>query len=784
MKKISLLFSFLLSISITFAQQIPIGGWQEHLSYKNGLSVAEGNGLVYCATTSGIFSYKKSDNSMTRMSKVNGLSDIEGVVVSYNAYNNKFLIAYKNSNIDIITGSAIINIADIKRKPIIGNKAINNIYFINQYAYICCGFGIVVLDTERNEIKDTYYIGTLGAAINVRDITSDGTYLFAATDAGIYRALLSNPNLANYSSWTMINNPGSGLVLPTGIYNTITSYYGKIYTNYSKNLMSNASLEDSMFVFDGTVWTHFIPAGFSPTGSGYITYELKNNFNQLALLIDGALFTFNSSLAGTGYYSGYFSDITRAKSAVLDNSGSIWMADTKYGLVSWRPGVGYTSQYPNGPASENVLNMSLSDNQLWVAPGGYARFFVDGLYQFKDEQWNNVKSTSSAATMDTIYDFMNVLVDPNNSSIVYATTWGQGVLELNNGIPTKLNNSTNSSLSGLGLVGYNPVWTYGLAMDAYNNLWVTNSVVTNSVSRKTPSGVWNSIDFSPIIGTASIEQILIDKYDQKWITISNSGGGILVYQGNTTADPTSTNSLAKKLTTAAGNGGLPSNVVYCLAKDLDDEIWVGTDKGITVFYSPENVFSGGNFDAQQILLEQDGNVQLLLETENVLSIAVDDANRKWIGTSKSGVFLMSADGTKQIEHFDEANSPLFSNSVKSIVINHKTGEVYFGTSKGIVSYRGTSTEALDAFTDVYAFPNPVRHDYNGPIAIKGLMNNSTLKITDISGSLVYETKSEGGQAIWYGKNFKDERVSSGVYMVFCTNEDGTQKAVTKILVIN
>lgn len=782
MKKNSLVFSLLFIVTSLFAQQIPIGGWQEHLSYKNAISVAEGNGLVYCATTSGIFSFRKSDNSMTRMSKVNGLSDIEGVVVSFNPYNGKFLIAYRNSNMDLISGSVIINISDIKRKPIIGNKLINNIYFINQYAYISCGFGIVVLDTDRNEIKDTYYIGPLGSTINVSDITSDGTYLFVATDAGIYRALLSNPNLANYTSWTLINNIGSGVVLPTGIYNTITSFYGKVYTNYSKYIMTNAYIEDSMFVFDGTSWTHFIPTGFSPTGSGYITYELKKNNNQLIFVTEGAVYAFNSTLAGTGYYSGYFADATRAKAAVQDNAGFMWFADSKYGLVSYRTD-GYTYRYPNGPSSEGTLNMCISDNQLWVAPGGYDRYFIDGLYQFKEEQWNNIKTNSATVQMDSVRDFMNILVDPNNSKIVYASTWGQGVLELNDGIPSNLYNSTNSSLSGLMLPGYNPVRTFGLDIDKAGSLWITNSGVTNSLSYKTSGGTWGSLNFQPIIGTANLEQILIDKSDQKWAVVSNSGGGILVYKGNTTDAPSlSTN--AKKLTITAGNGGLPSNTVYCLAEDLDDEIWVGTDKGVAVFYSPENVFTGANFDAQQILLEQDGHVQLLLETENVLSIAVDDANRKWIGTSKSGVFLMSADGTTQIEHFDESNSPLFSNNVKSITINHKTGEVYFGTSKGLISYRGTSIEALEDFTDVYAFPNPVRHDYDGPIAIKGLMNNSTLKITDISGSLVYETKSEGGQAIWYGKNFKDERVSSGVYMVFCTSEDGLQKTVTKILVIN
>ena len=782
MKKISLLFSFLLLVSILSAQQIPIGAWQEHLSYKNAISVAEGNGLVYCLTTSGIFNFKKSDNSMTRLSKVNGLSDIEGVVVNYNPYNNKFLIAYKNSNIDIIETEQIINISDIKRKAIIGNKSINNIYFINQFAYLSCGFGIVVLDTERNEIKDTYYIGPLGGAINVMDLTSDGTYFYAATETCIYKALVSNPNLSNYTSWTNINNVATGLDLPIGMFNSVTSFYGNIYANFSKNIMTGAYGEDSLFVFDGNNWTHFIPPGFPISGSGYVCHSIKINNNQLVLVLDGSVLTYNSTLGGTGYYSGYLGDITRAKAAVLDAAGSIWFADSKFGLASWRPSIGYQYRYPNGPSSESVLNMCLKKNQLYVAPGGYAKYKIDGIYQFKEEQWYNIRSTSTAVSMDSIQDIMNVLVDPNDPKKLYATSWNFGMLELYDGQPVKLYNTTNSTLSDIDAPGYN-IWTYGLAVDEGGNLWVSNSGVSSSLCYKNTSGVWGALDFESIINKANVEQIIIDKQDQKWVVISNSGGGILVYKGNTT-DPPALGSNAKKLTTAAGNGGLPSNVVYCLAEDLDDEIWVGTDKGIAVFYSPENVFSGSNFDAQQILLEQDGQVQILLETENVLSIAVDDANRKWIGTTNSGVYLMSADGTTQIHHFDISNSPLFSNTVKSITINHETGEVYFGTNKGIISYRGTSIEALESFTDVYAFPNPVKHDYEGPIAIKGLMNNSTLKITDISGALVYEMKSEGGQAIWYGKNFKDERVSSGVYMVFCTSEDGAKKTVTKILVIN
>ena len=191
-----------------------------------------------------------------------------------------------------------------------------------------------------------------------------------------------------------------------------------------------------------------------------------------------------------------------------------------------------------------------------------------------------------------------------------------------------------------------------------------------------------------------------------------------------------------------------------------------------------------DFDAQQILVEQDGYFQYLLEAEAVISIAIDGANRKWLGTDGAGVFLMSEDGTQELEHFTIDNSPLFSNSVTSIAINHENGEVFFGTEKGIVSYRGTATGAQEVFTDVYAYPNPVRQGYNGVIAIKGLVADADVKITDLTGSLIYQTTSLGGQAIWNGMNFRGDKAQTGVYLVFATNEDGATKMVTKILFIN
>ena len=145
---------------------------------------------------------------------------------------------------------------------------------------------------------------------------------------------------------------------------------------------------------------------------------------------------------------------------------------------------------------------------------------------------------------------------------------------------------------------------------------------------------------------------------------------------------------------------------------------------------------------------------------------------------------MSADGTEQILNFNEDNSPLLSNFILAITIDQKTGDVYFGTNKGIISYRSDAIEGEGGCSDVLVYPNPVRENYDGPIAIKGLVPNGNVKITDVSGNLVYETTANGTQAIWYGKNFEGRKAQTGVYLVFSSDSDGSNTCVTKLLFIN
>jgi len=151
--------------------------------------------------------------------------------------------------------------------------------------------------------------------------------------------------------------------------------------------------------------------------------------------------------------------------------------------------------------------------------------------------------------------------------------------------------------------------------------------------------------------------------------------------------------------------------VYSIAEDREGNIWVGTNKGPVVYYDPSVIFDNEEFNGYQPEIPRNDGTQfvdLLLSTEKINAIAVDGANRKWFATEKSGVFLVSDDGKKEIHHFTEENSPLFSNNVQTLAVNDKTGEVYFGTDKGIVSYRGEATEGGDDFENVYVFPNPVR----------------------------------------------------------------------------
>jgi ligand-binding sensor domain-containing protein len=293
-------------------------------------------------------------------------------------------------------------------------------------------------------------------------------------------------------------------------------------------------------------------------------------------------------------------------------------------------------------------------------------------------------------------------------------------------------------------------------------------------------GTWRRFSFSSLVNNQFVGDLMIDSLGQKWMIVQNRVLLVARIEDGTVES-------FKLLNDQVGNGALSSSVILCMAQDQEGQIWVGTSKGISVFYSPEAILQSGstvNWDSQKIIVAQGGFNQYLLESEEVTAIYVDGANRKWLGTRNAGLFLVSANGEEQIQHFTSENSPLLSNTILSLEMNGETGELFIGTNLGICSYRTDATAGGDKFQNVYAFPNPVERGYSGPIAITGLIRDADVKITDVSGNLVFSARSNGGTAIWNGNMFSGERASTGVYLVFCTNDNGEQTNVTKILLVN
>jgi len=776
---VTLLGLLTLPLASIFAQGIGVGQWRDHLPYRTVNQTVEINGKIYAATPHSLFSYNLSDNSVERLTTISGLSDI-GIGAIASAENSDVLVvAYTNGNLDLISGNKIINVSDIKRANLTADKEIYNITFKDKIAYLSCGFGIVALDVERQEIKDTYYIGENGSFVQVNDISVDGQYIYAATQNGVYFADIASQNLTNFNSWSILN-----MTIPHKNLSNLFHLNGTLHGNYS----STTSNIDTIYTYNPNLgdWERLEAIS-----------ERENNSievlgDEVIIAHSASILRYNSSweeIDRIFTYSGN-SDSPSPLFATQTTDGSTIIGDRRQGLIISPLKNQYNSIIiqPTGPISINTYSITTQNNTVWVASGGRnaswrPRFIQDGIYIFNEEEWTYHNKLNDPG-FDQIRDILAVAVDPTDEDHLYAASMGGGVVEIRNNKIQQVYDYSNSPLDQS--QPDNPDWNWtgvtDIEFDESGNLWVTNSLVSKALKVLTPSGTWVSIDFSTLFQNPVVGDLLIDNSDYKWFILPG-GNGIVVYDDNGTLVNTS-DDRAKVLTNASGSGGLPSSTVYSIIQDQDNEIWVGTDLGIAVFYAPENIFEPGGANAQQILVNQDGYNGFLLETEIVTAIAVDGADRKWIGTESSGVFLMSSDGTDLILNFNEENSPLFSNTITTIKINDKTGEVFIGTDKGLIAYKGTATGIEYEFNEPYAYPNPVREGYDGLIAIKGLYRNSNVKITDIGGNLVYETFADGGQATWNGRDFNGNKAQTGIYLVFCASPDGAQSVVTKIMFVN
>lgn len=756
--------------SFTLAQEgVGIGHWRTHLPYRTVIDVEPVGQKVYAATEYELFYYDTEDNSINILNKVNGLSDIGISKIRYNKSQRKLFVAYTNANVDLIDAEGnITNMSEIKEKNILGNKRINNVRFDGDLAYVACGFGIVVFDLKREEVKDTYYIGNHGDAVNVTDIAFFNGDIYACSTDGVYRASKSDPHLANYSAWSFLNN----LIHPHLSYNLMESFAGKLFLNYDGGFNS-----DTLFVFDGNRWSYFNKQDVSQK------FELRAYDDYLVMTnrYDVVVFDTNMNQTAQIYLPG---GTIQPLSTAIDNYGVYWIGDSKRGLIRTSDGWNNMDVLPNGTASKNVFQLQSCGEQVWIATGGYAanwskRYLKDGVARFNG-MWD-IFDAGSIPEIDSYSDFICTATYPNDPSVTYVGTWGDGLLKLKDGQLVEVYNTDNSTL------GY---WTSdpsktlisGLAFDSRGNLWVANSGATNLLSMMEPNGDWHSFNLGGSLGGIDIGTLVIDNNDYKWII--RRGGEVIVFNDNGTFDTSSDDQVAT-LNSATGNGAL-SGSVNCIAVDRSSNVWFGTSGGPCYISDSKKIFSGSNFDAtKRRVPRNDGTDQydFLFDGSNVLSMAVDGSNSLWFGL-ETGVYLVEQDrNSTQLQYFNTDNSPLLENGVITMAID-SNGEVFFGTASGIISYRAQATPPSPDVSDVVAYPNPVYQGYQGYVGIKGLVENSLVRITTVDGAFVTQLMSEGGQAVWDCTTIDGRKVEPGVYFIFTSTKNGTDRLATKILILN
>jgi Two component regulator propeller len=745
---------------IVMAQAVAIEQWREHLSFNQAYKLSVLGGNLFCTVPAAVFSID-SNNEVQRYHKINTLNDVGVQTIASDAATNQLIIAYNNSNIDILKGNKVLNITAIKNAAISGDKKINSFYVTGGKAYAAAGIGIFVIDLTRYEVSNTYIIGAAGNTVNVNAVTADANFLYAATTEGLKKVAVAGINQADYKNWQLVS--GTNGLQP-----------GPVATVLTNNNAIIAQRADSLFILNNNNWQLLYADGWriinATASAGKIVLCQQNGINYRVTVI-----TNTGSVESVVQHP----KIAAPQQAVFFNNG-LWLADAVNGLLSIN-GSNVTALQPNSPAGKVQGGLTIKQEVLWAASGTVTANFTNtfngtGLYQLVNNEWKNINATVIPA-MDSLYDFNTVAMDPEDQS-VWAGSFGGGLCNIksNNSIQVfKQNSFIEPSLA-------NPSFyrVAGLAFDNNHNLWITNYGAANNLVVKKADGSWKKIAVPYALTENAVAQIVTDDFNQVWIR-SPKNNGLICYNSGSSIDNIADDRW-KLFRAGKGNGNLPDNNVLCIAKDKNNFIWVGTAKGIGIIPCAQQLFTNNSCEAVLPIVQQDNFAGYLFRDEEVQCIAVDGANRKWVGT-KNGVWLLSEDAEKIIYRFTQSNSPLLADDVLNITIDEKNGDVYFATANGLCSFRSTATEARVTENEVLVFPNPVPPGYNGTIAIRGLPENSIVKITELNGRLVHQTRSLGGQAVWNGKNYKGQTISTGVYLVLVSNESRQDKLVSKIVFI-
>lgn len=751
---------FIFISTIIFAQQ---GQWKGYFSFNDIKAMSPGNQDIRVAAQNAYFQFKPNTGETTKITPIDGLAGLEITAFHYSSTFNKTILGYGNGLIQVVDEGTkeVLNRIDITNRPGISlnRRKVNHFSERNGFLYIACDFGIVVFNLQTNLFGDTFFMGNGGAETRVIDTTIIGNFIYAnSAEFGLKSANLNNTNLIDFNNWSSLGN----------FFKRITTFQNQLMAlGYDNNLYRfNGSTFQIVQSFGAVNVFDFQPSETRLTiTSENIVYLLNQNLNTVLQVNVNQITDFESVFTTAHFFNNSLFIGSRDKGAIL-------LADLGVSNLS------YIS--PDGPLRNKVwaVKHSPSFNDLWLCFGeisGDYNPFTFGLTQYgvskrRNGQWTNIPF-SNLLNARAIVD---IAVNPLDENQVYFASYIDGLLKVENDVGTVLYNNINSSylLHPNQFVGFR---IHSLAFDRNNNLWSTISIPIEDrgIHVLRANGQWQGFTMDNILGGFELasNKSVVDRNGTYWISDRK---GLLGF--NPTANPR-----IKPVELADANVFL--NTIQCMAIDTRNQLWIGTVAGLRVLNTVERFLTDGQLLANNIIIEEGGIGQELLNGLHITDIAVDGANNKWIGTADNGVYLLSPNGQQTLFHFTRENSPLPSNTIFDIDINGTSGDVFIATDRGLVSYGGLSTDGQENLENVVIFPNPVRPEFNGTVKITGLLDKSNVKITDVTGSLVFEKVSDGGTIEWDTTAFGKYRVATGVYMVFISSRDALETKVKKLLIV-
>lgn len=707
--------------------------------------VVADNTVLLASTPYGYFRYDPSSKDIETKTRSSGLSESNLVWLSKDPASQKKLLVYENANMDLMDGDQLRNIPDLLLSTAQGIKRINHLLWVGSDVFLSTDLGIVVLNSLRFEIKDTYRPSVAGGNSSVFMTAQVEDQLYAATGTGLKRAPFQAALLPDLSNWS------------TEKYSTGAPFFCQEVLGWGSFLV--ARNQDSIFVKRNGSWSllYAFPAavtGINRSGD-FLCVSAAAQGRGVVYIVDA-----RGNLIQT-----LASPSLQSPSGCLVDGSVRWVGDRVNGLIRIDAN-GETRIVPDAPYGIAFGRGYYAGGLLMAAAGrltssGQTFSNSNGFYVLDENGWKSYNRHTVTA-LAAVQDVTTVVASPGGSTLI-AGAYGSGLIEKTGDKFSLLAQSTPIAAATNNPLSYRVT---GLALDQDNNLWVANHGARENLLVRKKDGSWKKFTIPFVHQDNAVGDIVVDRINRKWI-ISPQGNGLFCFDDNGTLEQTNDDRW-RFFRQGKSNGNLPSNQVLSVAVDRNDFVWVGTNRGIAIVQCGDDLFNAASCDATLPVVQQGSFAGLLLTDESVNDIKVDGADRKWIATN-NGVWLLSADGQKINSRFTVKNSSLLSNTVYTIVIDDKTGEVFFFTANGICSFRSTATQPVEEKQSLLLFPNPVPPGYTGSIAIRAVPENAWVRITELDGRLVFQTRSLGGQAIWNGKNYKGERMSSGVYLVLVSD---------------